>query len=241
MDSKKKVSISWSGGKDSALALNYLLRSGEFEVVSLHTLFDKETCRVGMHGIPEALVEKQAHQLGIPLIKLYLVKSQTNQTYENLLKDFYQSQVFQGVTHIAFGDLFLEDLKVYREKLLSFSGLIPVFPLWKMDTGLLMETFIKNGFKTILCSVNQTCFEAGLLGRMIDDDFVSALPEGVDLCGENGEYHTFVFDGPEFRQPVPYTLGEEIRKRYDYHIADEAGNIHKQVNWFYFRSLESPH
>ena len=200
--------MSWSGGKDSALALYYALHSNEYEVVHLHTTFGEETRRVGMHGVREELIEAQAHELRIPLRKLYLPASSTNDAYETVMKEFYRQCVDEGTTHVVFGDIFLEDLRLYRETLLKPFGLHPVFPLWGKDTKELVRGFLRLGFKTVICSANVTYFSETDAGKQITSDFIDQLPAGVDPCGENGEFHTFVFDGPVFQRAIGVHAGE---------------------------------
>jgi uncharacterized protein (TIGR00290 family) len=237
MDSKKKITISWSGGKDSAFALNILYNSSDFEVVSLHTVIDQETRRVGLHGVRESLIEAQARALNLPLKKVYLPASTTHAVYEECIKNLYEELATEGVTHIMFGDIFLEDLRVYREGLLMQSGLIPVYPVWKLDSTEIIKGFIERGFKTILCSVNETCFKANLLGSTIADQFLQSIPENVDPCGENGEFHTFVFAGPIFQNEIEFDKGEVVAKDYSYKSLVDGKETENRTT-FYFQDLK---
>jgi uncharacterized protein (TIGR00290 family) len=237
MDSKKKITISWSGGKDSAFALYKILQSGAFEVVGLHTVINEETKRVGMHGVRETLVERQAEALDLPLCKLYLESSESHGAYERLMKGFYTQCVDEHIDGVAFGDIFLEDLKVFREQLLRTSGLQGIFPLWKQDTTYLIAEFIRSGFKTLACAANAKYFSETQMGKTIDDAFVRQLPAEVDPCGENGEFHTFVYDGPVFKTPVSYGEGAVVRKTYIYHKTDATGASEKIENTFLFQDL----
>jgi uncharacterized protein (TIGR00290 family) len=199
MNSKKKVTISWSGGKDSAFALYKILSGQEYKVVSLHTVIDEDSKRVGLHGVREKLIDEQAKQIGLPLEKIYLLASGNQQNYESLMKEHYLKSVRQGVEGIIFGDIFLEDLKHYRLELLKPSGLFAVFPLWQIESHLIVTDFINVGFKTIICAADSKFFSRHNVGKSIDGDFLIGLPPEIDPCGENGEFHSFVYDGPIFK------------------------------------------
>lgn len=233
---KKKVTVSWSGGKDSAFALYKILLSGEYEVASLHTIFNRETCRVGLHGIHERLIEAQAAQIGIPLAKLYLDPSADNKAFERLSLEFY-NQSKKDIDAVAFGDIFLEDLKAYREKLLQTSGLEPIFPLWQCQSDLLINDFINTGFRTLICSADTKFFSKEAVGSLIDDCFVKQLPSTVDPCGERGEFHTFVYDGPIFKKPVEFAAGDVVLKWYDYEMTDADQQLIKQRSSYWFQDL----
>lgn len=233
---KRKITISWSGGKDSAFALHLLLQSQQYEVIHLHTIFDRDSQRVGLHGIREELVEAQAGQLDIPLVKGFLEKGDGPEKYTELVREMYIAFRDEGITHIMFGDIFLEDLRAYREELLQQSGLIPIYPLWNMKSHYVVGEFLKTGFKTIICSTNEVCFKAGMLGRVMEEGIMEQIPAEVDLCGENGEYHTFVLDGPTFRKPIALTLGEIVSKNYEYSIMDNGVAKRKTMS-FYFQDI----
>jgi uncharacterized protein (TIGR00290 family) len=234
MVSKKKVTISWSGGKDSAFALYKILLSGEYDVVSLHTIINSDTHRVGMHGVKERLIELQAEAIGIPLVKLYLDSSDNNLAFEKLSKDFYERCKLDKITDIIFGDIYLEDLKRYREDLLSGTQLAPIFPLWQSDTRQLIDDFINVGFKTLICSADASYFGKEQLGKTIDPAFVNSLPASVDPCGERGEFHTYVYDGPVFKRPVSFIPGDVVLKWYDYQkkAADNSVEKLRTAYWF---------
>lgn len=234
---KKKVTMSWSGGKDSAFALYKILLAGEFEVVNLHTVIDEQTKRVGLHGVQESLIEQQAECLGLPLLKIYLPASDNHDAYERIMRTFYADCAQQNIQGVVFGDIFLEDLKVYREKMLKDSNLIPEFPLWKMNTKHLLNDFLNKGFKTIVCSANAALFDIEQMGTTIDDSFSSSLKAGVDCCGENGEFHTLVYDGPIFNKPLRFEIGEVIKKSYVYQIKNEGGAVEKMETSFWFQDL----
>jgi|GEM_PF-31828 len=206
---RKKIAMAWSGGKDSALALHRLQQTN-VEIVALFTTITKEFGRVTMHGVREELIEAQAERIGLPLLKMY-PGGNTNEAYENALQELVQQLRTQGVEAIAFGDIYLEDLRSYREKQLRSAGLEGIFPLWKEQPADLLEEFFHLGFRTITCCVSSALGEKRA-GADLDRDFIAALPEGVDPCGENGEFHTFCFAGPVFSRPVQLQKGERILK-----------------------------
>lgn len=234
---KQRITVSWSGGKDSAYALYQILLSEQYEVVSLHTVIGKETQRVGLHGIREELIEQQANALNLPLHKLYLETSDEHKAYENLVRSFYAQAARQGIDAVLFGDIFLEDLKQYREKLLEGTGLFSLYPLWKKDTRELVEGFIQAGFKTLICAARSDLFSQDYIGNTIDLAFLERLPKGVDFCGENGEFHTFVYDGPIFQSPLEYQKAGVISKSYNYQKKLEDGTIEKLESSFWFQDL----
>jgi uncharacterized protein (TIGR00290 family) len=235
MDSKKKMTISWSGGKDSALALYYLQKEGLYEITDIHTVIEIPSHRVGLHGVRESLIDRQATQLNLPVRKIYL-QQEANQSYEERMREMYREFKSDGITHIMFGDIFLEDLRIYRERLLEESGIIPVYPLWKKSTTQLVSDFIDAKFKTVICSVNEACYHAGILGSQIDKNFIHTVPNGVDPCGENGEFHSFVFEGPIFREPILYFPGNVTDQTYDFTIQSPHGIKRSKVT-FYFQDL----
>ncbi|PKN35571.1 MAG: ATP-binding protein [Deltaproteobacteria bacterium HGW-Deltaproteobacteria-19] len=204
----EKVLLSWSGGKDCALALQELLRGCRFEAASLLTTFVGETDRVVMHGIPRFLVEAQARSLGLPLEAVFLEEKAGNDVYDQVITEVLEKYRKRGFPAIAFGDLYLEDVRRYRESRMSASGMTPLFPLWGKDTKALAERFIGEGWRAIVTCVDTAALDGVFAGRFLDRDFLSSLPPGVDPCGENGEFHTFVFDGPIFREAVAFRPGE---------------------------------
>jgi uncharacterized protein (TIGR00290 family) len=234
---KKKVSMSWSGGKDSAFALYKILTGGDYEVVSLHTVFNAESKRVGMHGVHENLIEEQAQSLKLPLEKLYLESSENHDAYTELLKKYYRHSKSHGIDRIVFGDIFLQDLKDFRDKLISHAGLEAIYPLWKIDSEVLIQDFINLGFKTMICSANGKYFAKSILGATIDLSVIKNLPEEVDPCGENGEFHTFVYDGPIFHQPIQVRLGETIERNYEFQVINESGGKENKKMPFWFIDL----
>lgn len=230
---KPKAIFNWSSGKDSALALYKILKEEKFEVTSLLTSINKEFQRISMHGVHVSLLEKQAESLGFPLIKMELPKEPTMEEYRELMSKTMNDLKSRGITHSVFGDIFLEDLKKYREDQLRSIGMEGVFPLWKINTTDLIREFLNLGFKTIVVCVNETYLDKSFAGRIIDEDFIKDLPENVDPCGENGEFHTFTFDGPLFKNPVEFEIGEIVKKNYPKPKSDENSEDDEYVFWFY--------
>lgn len=229
---KPKAIFNWSSGKDSALALYKILKEEKFEVTSLLTSINKEFQRISMHGVHVSLLEKQAESLGFPLIKMELPKEPTMEEYRELMNKMMNDLKSQGITHSVFGDIFLEDLKKYREDQLRSIGMEGVFPLWKINTTDLIREFLDLGFKTIVVCVNETYLDKSFAGRIIDEDFIKDLPENVDVCGENGEFHTFTFNGPLFKNPVEFEIGEIVKKTYPKPKSDENSEDDEYVFWF---------
>ncbi|MEC3874490.1 Dph6-related ATP pyrophosphatase [Chryseobacterium salviniae] len=229
---KPKAIFNWSSGKDSALALYKILREDQFEITSLLTSINKEFQRISMHGVHVSLLEKQAESLGFPLVKIKLPKEPTMEEYREIMDKTMNEIKSGGVTHSIFGDIFLEDLKNYREEQLSQIGMKAVFPLWKRNTTELIHEFLDLGFKTIVTCVNETYLDKSFAGRIIDQDFIKNLPKNVDPCGENGEFHTFTFDGPIFKTPVLFRTGETIKKTYPKPKTNEESENGEYVFWF---------
>ncbi len=210
----KKAVMNWSGGKDSSLALWEILKQKEVSVASLLTTINGANDRISMHGVRSALLEKQAASIGLPLKKIILPEMPSMSVYDDVMQTALSELKQQGVTHSIFGDIFLEDLKAYRDSKLAAAGLHGIYPLWKRDSKELMRSFIDNGFKAVLVCVNEKYLDKSFCGRFIDDDLLKALPKNVDPCGENGEYHSFVFDGPVFKKPIEYKIGEMVYRNY---------------------------
>jgi uncharacterized protein (TIGR00290 family) len=209
-----KSFFNWSGGKDSALALYHILKNKNYSVDQLLTNINHQHRRISMHGVREALLEQQAAAIGIPLQKLLLADQPSMNEYENQMRRTLNDLQQQNFTHSVFGDIFLEDLKKYREEQLAKVGMTAIFPIWKRDTTELLHEFIDLGFKTIVVCVNEKHLDKRFCGRIIDTNFINDLPRDVDVCGENGEFHTFVFDGPLFSRPVTFTKGEIVYRKY---------------------------
>jgi len=210
----KKAYLNWSSGKDAAFALYKLQQDSNYSVEKLVTTVNTEFNRISMHGVRTDLLQKQAEHLDLPLhqIKLHGEVSMTD--YNEVMKIETNKLLDQDFTHSIFGDIFLEDLKRYREKQLEEIGLQAVFPLWGKKTEKLMEEFIDFGFKAIVVCVNTDKLDKSFCGRIIDQSFLNDLPKNVDPCGENGEFHTFVFDGPIFKKPIQFKIGELVEKSY---------------------------
>lgn len=204
--------MAWSGGKDSAMALWKLQQDQALEVVALLTTGNLETQRISMHGVRLELARAQAKAIGLPLIEV-LVSNDSYNEYEQRMSAALQDAVSQlGISGVAFGDIFLEDLRKYREEKMRTVGLDTYFPLWKSDTGMLVQEFMAAGFETILCCVSDGHLTEAFAGRIISTALIAELPEEVDPCGENGEYHSFCFNGPIFSHPVKYRTGEKVYK-----------------------------
>lgn len=212
---KIPIVMSWSGGKDSALALHELLRNAHYEVVGLMTTVSRQYGRISHHGVREGLLDEQARAIGIPLEKVYLPSGESggcsNDVYEAIMADVMTRYKTSGVRTVAFGDLFLEDLRAWREANLAKVGMRGVFPIWKRDTKIMAREVIQLGYRAYI-----SCAEATIgprfAGRLYDWEFLRELPLGVDPCGENGEFHSFVFDGPIFKRPVRVRVGEIVTR-----------------------------
>ena len=212
---KTKAIFNWSSGKDSALALYKVLQNSEFEITCLLTSVNQQFQRISMHGVRVELLEQQAESLGIPLEIMQIPEMPTMEAYENVMNETLTKLKNQGVTHSIFGDILLEDLRKYREEQLAKIGFEAVFPLWQIPTAELIQEFIGLGFKTIVVCVNERFLDKSFVGRVIDQDFINDLPENVDVCGENGEFHTFTFDGPIFSKPIDFEIGEIVYRKYE--------------------------
>jgi uncharacterized protein (TIGR00290 family) len=210
----EKVIFNWSGGKDSSLCLPKLLESNEYDICGLLTTVNKEKGRVSMHGIREKLIHLQAKQIGIPLHCIMLPDSLDMEQYDQIMSDSLRALKEKGVHFGAFGDIFLEDLRKYRESRLKEIGVEAIFPLWNKNTDQLAREFIKLGFKAVVASVDGRVLDASFVGRKFNHQFLEDLPDGVDPCGENGEFHSFVFDGPIFKRPVPFNKGKIVERTY---------------------------
>jgi uncharacterized protein (TIGR00290 family) len=205
---KERVLLSWSGGKDSALALYELERAGECEIAALLTTVTDATGRIGMHAVRRELIAQQAKSLRLPLRELMVPPFPANDVYEAAMRGVLEEFAASGVRRVAFGDLFLEDIRTYREGMLAGLGLQGLYPVWGRDTSMLVREFLEIGFRAVLVCVDVEVLDASFAGRELDRALLAELPEGVDPCGENGEFHTFVFDGPGFRSPIPFERGD---------------------------------
>ncbi len=208
----KKTVMSWSGGKDSVLTLREIQHNSEYEVVSLLTTITEGHDRISMHGVRTLLLEQQAEVLNIRLHKVYIPKDANNETYEKSMLEGLAIYPALDVITIAFGDVFLEDVREYRENLIAKTQLQSVYPLWKKDTTQLMNDFLRSGYKSVIVCVDTKKLPESFLGKTIDETLIKSLPDEVDPSGEHGEFHTFVYDGPGFLQPVKFAIGEIERK-----------------------------
>ncbi|TWO31865.1 adenine nucleotide alpha hydrolase [Seonamhaeicola sediminis] len=211
---KQKTYFNWSSGKDSALSLYYLLQNDQFSVEELITTVNTHYNRVSMHGLRNELLIAQTHAIGISASFIELPEMPDMETYEQKMNATVSRLKQEGFTHSAFGDIFLEDLRQYRETKLAKQGFKAVFPIWKRDTKELLNEFLDLGFKTIIVCANSKHFDSDFVGTVIDKNFINNLPDDVDPCGENGEFHTFCFDGPIFKKPIDFSIGEKIYREY---------------------------
>jgi uncharacterized protein (TIGR00290 family) len=204
--------FSWSSGKDSAWALHVLSQQPDVRVVGLVTTFNEAANRVAMHAVRRELVEAQADALGIPLWPVMLPWPCSNEEYEGIMRGVCTDAVARGVKAVAFGDLFLEDVRQYRERQLAGTGLEPLFPVWQIPTDELARTMISAGLKARITCVDPSKLPAEFAGREFDESFLRDLPPGVDPCGEKGEFHSFVYDGPGFRAPLRIESGIVVER-----------------------------
>ncbi len=237
---KEKVLFSWSGGKDSALCLEYALKS--YDVVALLTTVNMEYKRISMHGVREELLMAQADALGIPLEIVYLENPGSNQQYQEAIATRLNHFKEQSISKIVYGDIFLEDLRKWRESQLEEVGFEAVFPLWKRDTSDLIDEFLDKGYQTTLCSVSDAYLTENHVGEIITKEFIESLPSDVDPCGENGEFHTFVTDGPIFQKPIQIERGEKVYRpiltsNKTCPLGDNPKPKRKTANGFFYQDL----
>ena len=206
----QKAILSWSGGKDSALALYEVQKAGDYEIRALLTTITEAYARSSMHGIRRTLIEQQADSLGIPLERVLLSPVSSNEEYDSRMREFLKRHKAEGVSTVVFGDIFLEDVRKYREERLASIGMRAVFPLWGRDTAEMARSFIRLGFKAVITCVDTEQLDRSYAGRAFDEEMLASLPAGVDPCGENGEFHSFVYDGPIFTRAVPHATGETV-------------------------------
>jgi uncharacterized protein (TIGR00290 family) len=202
----------WSGGKDSAMALHTLLQQKQFRVVALLTTVTEGYDRIAMHGVRRQLLQQQADSLGLPLHEVFIPPQCVNLVYEARMEEALRLFYSQGVRKVAFGDIFLEDLRGYREKNLARIGMTAIFPIWKRDTRELIQFFHAQHFRAIAACIDSKVLDPSFAGRELDDSFFRDLPPNADPCGENGEFHTFVFDAPIFQSPMPVRRGEIVAR-----------------------------
>jgi uncharacterized protein (TIGR00290 family) len=207
---REKVLLSWSGGKDSALALHAISQNQRYEIVGLLTTVTEDYHRISMHGVRESLLEQQARSIGLPISKVLISKNGSNEEYESQMKEVLLKSQQSGVNAVVFGDIFLEDIRKYREENLARVGMKGVFPLWGKDN--LPQAFIDSGFKAIVTCVDAKALDKIFVGRLFDGEFLYELPASVDPNGENGEFHSFAYEGPIFRKKISYRIGEVVKR-----------------------------
>ena len=217
---KTRVIVCWSGGKDSALALYEIQKAGSYEITALLTTLTEEYDRVSMHGVRRELIECQARLIGLPLERVYIPKDSSNGDYEARMAQMLSNYRREGVETAVFGDVFLADVRRYREENLSKAGMKAVFPLWGRDTSELAGIFVGEGFKGVVTCVDSQFLDRRYVGRFFDKRFLAQLPQGVDPCGENGEFHSFVYDGPIFRGRVPFRRGKIVLREKRFYYCD---------------------
>jgi uncharacterized protein (TIGR00290 family) len=210
--SPEPILFCWSGGKDSAMALHALLQRNDIRITALLTTVTQGYDRVSMHGVRRELLKRQAESIGLPLHEVLIPPQCVNPIYEARMEEALRAHYDKGVRIVAFGDIFLEDLRAYREKNLARIGMTALFPIWKRDTRELIRTFRSANFRGIAVCIDSKVLDRSFAGRELDEAFFRDLPPQADPCGENGEFHTFVFDGPIFHAPVPVRAGEIIER-----------------------------
>lgn len=204
-----KIAIGYSGGKDSTLALYKIQKNPDYEIDSLFVTLTEGVGRVSIHGVRHELLKQQSESLGIPLREVWIPQECSDEKYQEIMKNEVSVMKAEGVTHIAFGDIHLQDIREYREKLLEGTGLTPIFPLWNRSVDEISNEFIQLGFKTVLTCIDMDVLDRNFVGRNYDRELIKDYPKSRDICGENGEFHSFVFDGPNFEFPIRFSKGAE--------------------------------
>jgi len=217
---KKNVLMSWSGGKDSSLVLYEIQKNRDYEITALITTVTSDYDRVSMHGLRTSLLEEQGSSLNIPLEKVFISKNASNDEYESSFNKVLLNYKESGIRDVVFGDLFLEEIKKYREDLLRKIGMECIFPVWKRDTIKLAKRFIELGFKAITVCVDSNVLGKEFAGHEYNEKFLNDLPKSIDPCGENGEFHTFVYDGPIFKSRIDHQLGEIVLRDERFYYCD---------------------
>ena len=227
------IILNWSGGKDATLALHYLLEEDSNKIISLLTTINKRRRRITMHGVREELLIAQVQSLGFRVEIIELPEEISMQAYEDLTLEKSRQHQLQGITHYAYGDINLDDLRKFRDNSLKKADLLPLYPLWKQDTKSLATEFIALGYKAIVVAISSDKLDSSFVGCEFNQDFLNRLPDSVDPCGENGEFHTFVYDGPTFNKPVKIKVGET--STHTYKPSDNDDNCFceevKQKDW----------
>jgi len=221
------VVLTWSGGKDSALALHYLKNTRQYQITNLLTTITKDYNRISMHGVRSILLDNQSEALGLPIEKVFISKNSSNKEYEIQIREKLLFYKRQGVSSVAFGDLFLEDIRKYREQNLSKVTMKGIFPLWNKNTQELANQFIELGFKAVIICIDSQNLDKKFVGRYFDRQFLCDLPANVDPCGENGEFHSFVFDGPIFKSPISFKIGDIVLREKRFYFCDLIPDVQK--------------
>ncbi len=217
---KERILLSWSGGKDSALALRSLFTDKQFDIISLLTTVTDEYDRVSMHGLSRSLLEAQAASLGIPVDIIRIPARASNAMYGRAMGEAMERWRGRSVRTVAFGDIHLADVRKYREENLGKAGMSAIFPLWGEEPRQLARKFVSSGFNALVTCVDTSMIDPSFSGRELDERFLADLPPGANPCGENGEYHSFVYDGPLFRQPVAWRRGESVLREERFMFTD---------------------
>ena len=217
---KERVLFSWSGGKDSVLALYEIQKTSKYEVLALLTTLTEDYDRISMHGVRRVLLEQQAESIGYPLEEVFISRNASNEEYESKMREVLAKYFAAGLSSVVFGDVLLEDVRKYREDNLLKIGMKGIFPIWKRDTTELAHTFLNLGFKAVVTCVDSNVLDKRFAGRIYDEQFLSELPDTVDPCGENGEFHSFVYDGPIFRERILYTVGDVVLRENRFYFCD---------------------
>ena len=233
--------MNWSGGKDSALSLYKTLLSKKYDISCLLTTVNAAHDRISMHGVRRNLLKAQASSIGIPLKTVELPEQPSMDEYEQAMINKINELKSSGCSCAIFGDIFLEDLRKYRERKLKEAGMECIFPLWKQDTKSLIKEFLALGFKSIIVCVNEQWLDKSFCGRIIDENFLSDLPPGVDPCGENGEFHSYVFEGPLFSYPVQIIKGDIVYRKYEApkNSTSDSQKKHEQYGFYFCDLLEA--
>ncbi len=212
MTQRPKAFISWSSGKDCAFSLWSVRQAGDLEITGLLTTTNEAVGRVAMHGTRNELMRRQAEAAGLPVLEVGLPWPCSNEDYAARMLAACNSMKTQGVSHVVYGDLFLEDIRAYRDAKMAETGLTAVYPLWKRDTHQLARDMIASGLRTVVVCIDPKKLDPSFAGRWFDEAFLNDLPDGIDPCGENGEFHTCVVDGPMFSAPIPVEIGETVER-----------------------------
>ena len=220
MSTIERAIFTWSGGKDSAMALYELQMADSYEIAALLTTVTEDYDRISMHGVRAVLLEQQAESLRLPLDKIYITSNASNEDYEARMRDKLLHYRSRDIHSVVFGDILLEDLRKYREDNLAVIEMQGIFPIWKRNTAELAHTFIDLGFKAVVTCVDSNALDRRFIGRVFDERFLSELPDSVDPCGENGEFHSFVYDGPIFRERIPFTKGRVVLRDERFYFCD---------------------